>query len=353
MSTTMFDARSPCKLLIVWFLATQHSHCATAKLMGEHGHFHAETSEESILVKPQDRIEFACPSAVPKAANADENQKEWYDATSAEIAQNVTKFLSTFREKEEYDNWSHSYEQVKAKYVSFKAKYFAPNLSSGMSIYESASGIGLNLLMTLEFLEQQNVKEIIVYGNEYVHDSVEVSKQILGSHLLPGNAKVGQFCQADSSDLRHVPSDSFDLVYTGYITPMMNPLHFDMDRHEIHKAYEALCQTLEEDTAEQAREKTMMSRRAQTLQNDWYRAWVEEMIRIAKPGAPVIIEQVSYSKCESINDWGGVDRSFWTENNFEWDIDPDSIAFEQEDVFGSRYHVFMRKNSHTMEAHIA
>jgi hypothetical protein len=33
---------------------------------------------------------------------------------------------------------------------------------------------------------------------------------------------------------------------------------------------------------------------AQRIQEDWYAKWVEEMIRMAKPGAPIIVEQVSH-----------------------------------------------------------
>ena len=33
-------------------------------------------------------------------------------------------------------------------------------------------------------------------------------------------------------------------------------------------------------------------------QRDWYGKWVEEMARIAKPGVPVIVEQVSAPYCD-------------------------------------------------------
>ena len=351
----MPEAKSLGKLLTALLLLGGHvafGASVSNVMMGEHGYIRGETADETVR---QERIEFSCPSHIPEAANADENQKEWYDAISAEIAEDVTGFLETFREKEEYDNWGHSYDQVKDKYSAFKSKYFAPNLADGSSIYESASGIGLNLLMTLEILEEHGLGGLVVYGNEYVKDSVEVATQILGSHELPGNAQLGNVCQADSSNLQHVPSDAFDLVFTGYITPMMNPLGLDIDRHEIYTAYADLCGRLDEDTEEEAREKVRMSQLAQERQEEWYRDWVAEMIRIAKPGAPVIIEQVSFPKCQNFLDWGGVDYSFWKAGmeKHGWDIDPNSLEFEHENVFGSRYHVFMRKNSQTSDVLVA
>jgi hypothetical protein len=38
---------------------------------------------------------------------------------------------------------------------------------------------------------------------------------------------------------------------------------------------------------------------AQEAQNDWYGQWIAEMARIAKPGVPVIIEQVSSPYCHA------------------------------------------------------
>lgn len=86
---------------------------------------------------------------------------------------------------------------------------------------------------------------------------------------------------------------------------------------------------------------------AQQRQNDWFGVWVGEMVRIAKPGAPVIVEQVSYPLCEAFFDWGGVSQEFWTNyavQRYGWDINPSSIEFEDDRLFRKRYHVFMRKN---------
>ena len=108
---------------------------------------------------------------------------------------------------------------------------------------------------------------------------------------------------------------------------------------ENYQKYEEIC---EGDSWEEQKLKEV----AQQRQNDWYGVWVSEMIRIAKPGAPVIVEQVSYPFCEAYFDWGGVDQDFWTNYAIEkygWEVDPASIEFEDDRLFRKRYHVFMRK----------
>ena len=72
------------------------------------------------------------------------------------------------------------------------------------------------------------------------------------------------------------------------------------------------------------------------------------MTRIAKPGVPVSVEQVSRRYCDAKFDWGGVGKDFWyksaKENTYKWDVDPESIAIEDDTIFRDRYHVFMLKN---------
>ena len=72
--------------------------------------------------------------------------------------------------------------------------------------------------MTLEILQEVlGVSNLIVYGNEYIPSSAKIAEQIFDA-LLPGlNATRGSVCPADSTNLQHVPSNSMDLVFTGYI----------------------------------------------------------------------------------------------------------------------------------------
>jgi len=86
---------------------------------------------------------------------------------------------------------------------------------------------------------------------------------------------------------------------------------------------------------------------AEQRQRDWYGNWVSEMARIAKPGVPVIIEQISVPYCTVMTDWDGVEKDFWytaaKENTYNWNIDPDSIEMMDDTIFPYRYHVFMLK----------
>lgn len=70
------------------------------------------------------------------------------------------------------------------------------------------------------------------------------------------------------------------------------------------------------------------------------------MIRIAKPGAPVIVEQIPVVYCDEVEDNGGVHKEYWPRavKVYHWDIDPASIEFKDDTQFDQRYHVFMRKN---------
>ena len=67
------------------------------------------------------------------------------------------------------------------------------------------------------------------------------------------------------------------------------------------------------------------------------------MIRIAKPGSPVIAEDVAYPLCEVVWDWGGVSKDFWHSGvvKYGWDVDPSTLRFHARDY---RYHVFFLKN---------
>jgi hypothetical protein len=89
-----------------------------------------------------------------------------------------------------------------------------------------------------------------------------------------------------------------------------------------------------------------IARQLAERQNDWYGQWVGEIVRIAKPGAPIIIEQVSFPMFEAPFDWGGVAPTFWKDavGRYGWDVERSSIEMQDDTIFRKRYHVFMRKN---------
>jgi hypothetical protein len=130
---------------------------------------------------------------------------------------NLTEFVSGDFRTSVYDHWGHTYDETKANLLDWKVHYFAPYLADGSSIFESACGIGLNLYLTLELLQEEaGIEHVVVYGNAYVEASTKTANQLF-DRLPPAHAPKGRLCTGDSTDLSYIPSDSFDLVYTGYI----------------------------------------------------------------------------------------------------------------------------------------
>jgi hypothetical protein len=289
-------------------------------------------------------VTYECP-AIKEYIPNDKEEASWYDEKSRQIKNNVTEFLSVFRQAE-FDNWGHSYEEVKKGMYHWKSNMFR-ELKDGASIYESACGVGLNMYMTLEIVQEElGLTNLAVYGNEYVPESVDIAREVWNvdrRESLPCSAIQGRICTGDSTDLHDVPSAAFDLVYTGYLTPMMDPLDFKESGDGNYARMTTICNS--KDNPEMVKLAVKMQER----QNDWYGQWVGQMIRLAKPGAPVIVEQVSYSFCSAIYDWGGVDQDFWPAaiDRYQWDVDPDSFVFERDTIFRKRYHVYMKKNQQT------
>ena len=182
-------------------------------LAGVVGTVHVLTHSEEINV-----LEYSCPSGdhLKVAENFDKESfdKEYGDDTKM-IKSNLTEFLDNFRSAD-FDAWGHSYDEVKGGMRSWKEKYFPPNIKSGESIYESACGVGLNLYMTLEILHERHIDELVVYGNEYLDRSTEKANVVF-DNAPPFGATKGRICTGDSSEISFVPSNAFDLVYTGYI----------------------------------------------------------------------------------------------------------------------------------------
>ncbi|CAB9498022.1 expressed unknown protein [Seminavis robusta] len=287
-------------------------------------------------------VALECPNLVQNAENFHNTSvEESYINRTSQIDSNFSGFLATYHESE-FDGWGKPYDFVKAGMYHWKSTRFPKNLKDGDSIYESACGIGLNLIMTLEILQEvKGVNNLMVYGNEYIPSSANASNRILDSLLPNLNATKGSVCAADSTNLQFIPSNSFDLVFTGYISTLLDPLGIEKGVKENYQYYESICEG-------ESWQDQKLKEVAQQRQNDWFGTWVSEMVRIAKPGAPVIVEQVSYPFCDAYFDWGGVNQEFWTDYaipKYGWEVDPASIEFEDDRLFRKRYHVFMRKHA--------
>jgi hypothetical protein len=251
--------------------------------------------------------EFLCPMGgggdrsldpIPRnVAMARVEQMEWYDAPSRALSDghDLARYMDHHYRDTEYDHWGHTYEELKASLYQWKSQHFVKGIKSGDRIYESACGIGLNAYMTLEIMDEvAGIQNIEFYGNDYARDSVTVAHCIAGSGRLPANGRLGAICRADSTDLSFGPSNFFHLVFTGYISPLFNPLDLPgLSTEENLATYRSYCQESATRTEGDSPSSAAQAREAQRIQEDWYAKWVEEMIRMAKPGAPILVEHVS------------------------------------------------------------
>ena len=187
-----------------------------SSLLGKNGN-----NQNVINQNSGDDLIFSCPGNITKSANdKDAMLTEFYDDKNFQIeesAANSKKVNETELKNVVYDGWDYNYYGMKKKLYEWKSEHFS-SLKSGDSIFESGCGIGLNILMTVEILkESANIEDLKVYGIEYVPKSV-IDANINLNQLLTaaGNATLGApICRGDATDLNFIPSNSFDLAYTG------------------------------------------------------------------------------------------------------------------------------------------
>ena len=230
------------------------------------------------------KVQYSCPvrGSIETPPNRDDaTHGVWYDEVSQQILQgnNLTSYLAVYRQTE-FDNWGLTYEQVKEAMREWKTSMYAPvfdNPDRVYSIYESACGIGLNLALTAELLYESvpTVKRVEIHGNDYVQESVTVAEQLYqqGRIVEQYKGRMGQFCAADSTRLNHVPSNAFDLVFTGYITPLTDPLslaqQYDTPR-DVERAYHAICEN---------KTNPELVQQMQDAQEEFYRAWAKSLLK--------------------------------------------------------------------------
>jgi SAM-dependent methyltransferase len=290
--------------------------------------------------EPEGLVHFTCPAVVETTAFAKDNE---YTGFLKNILNSSAKdYVQNFRGME-FDGWTKSYDDMKAGMYHWKSTRYL-DLKDGDHIYESACGIGLNLVMTLEILnEVKGLTNIVVYGNEYMKESVDVAHMLMtqgNNNILPAKGQMGEICQGDSSSLHFVPSNVFDLAFTGYITSMEDPLGLKItDRDNLAAAYHKICTG---SLTKSARETRLQMQRTQ---EDWFAKWVTEMVRITKPGGSIIFESVTLPFCESEELGAGVSRLFWINgvHKYRWPVDTSTLFFEEDTIFQGRYHVSVRK----------
>jgi len=164
---------------------------------------------------------YQCPSVTAqddRAVNFDPVRfKNHYLKEHAHTAE-LEHFIANFRDTP-YDDWGQTYTHMKDGMTHWKQRAFVPHVRSGDKIYESAIGMGLNAYMTLEILRKENpsLEDVSMYGNEYLLTSTVRANEFFDRMLPAVGFRKGNVCVGDSTNITYVPSNSFDLVYTGYI----------------------------------------------------------------------------------------------------------------------------------------
>ena len=325
------------------------SDSTTTNLPGNH---QVDVGETSSAPSPT----LICPEIVPLSPqnpHQDEHREDDLD-----IMKNTTAFWENFR-NQPFDRWASTYTDYKRAMRAWKqgllegvlTKTYDNNTPRDIWVYESAVGIGLNLLLMLELWDEVTPVSlnVTVYGNDYVQESVTLSQMIWTGHnrntIGPHTqAHYGAMCRGDSTSLREwVPAETFDLVYTGYVTPLQDPLKLGWSTDRLDDLYADICKSTDPD-------KVIQAKTLQRHQEDWFAIWVGEMLRVAKPGGIVAVEMISYPTCQDLEEWGGVAPEWWTSKvtlaRYHWPIDPSSIVLELDTGLpGRRYHVRMRKLS--------
>jgi hypothetical protein len=125
------------------------------------GMFSKSDQFESLRTPARIPVAYQCPEVIEEADNFDPSFEKDYVNVTKQITDNMTEFLDTFRDAD-FDDWGRSYETVKQGMFHWKSTRYPAYLKDGDSIYESACGIGLNLFMTLEILQQVKGKFLIL-----------------------------------------------------------------------------------------------------------------------------------------------------------------------------------------------
>jgi hypothetical protein len=329
---------------------------------------HEDASMIGVTPTPSVAV-FTCPAVTPPTPN-DAATVPTFDWNGDQ----VSSFFDT----------TMSYEEAKNAMRDFVADHIVPYLPKDrnqFALYEASCGNGWNSWLIIDVLQEmmvQNFSEnsymgdnvptstvVTVYGNDPDAQAVAAAnalwQQKVQEHhnLSPPVVVVNTICQAESINLSHVPSNAFDVVLTGQLQFLQDPLEFSTDDNNKSR-YRQVCHNAATTRGQKSNalpsDDTWMADKLYSIlhqrRDDHIGQSVAEMARIAKPGAPILLEHLSLlSFCEMVENgkgmMGGVDRDFWKahakQDTYGWNVDPDSVVLENDQMDASRYHVFMLK----------
>ncbi|KAL3912804.1 MAG: hypothetical protein SGARI_000967 [Bacillariaceae sp.] len=213
---------------------------------------------------------------------------------------------------------------------------------------------------------------ITVFGSDFDAANVATTSALLQQKLEEYNDdgnnsppfSVGSICQAKPTNLSHVPSNTFDAVFASHLRLLRDPLELDKDGDddsiptlEMEERHRQICEIVSNKKADKDVNEVWMANELYAIvrqrQDEYVGQWVAEMVRTAKPGAPIVLEQVSSTSfCDAIVDYtnkesGGVDHDFWKRNaernTYGWNVDPTSVVIQDDQIDATRYHVVMLK----------
>jgi len=295
-------------------------------------------------------MDYTCPANVGIAINDKDGVFDYYKDDTAQHARQANNSEFEGFLDEQYGAWGitpNMHKALNANWIHWYGDHLLH--SESKTIYESACGTGLTLFVIIQLLyEQYNITGIEAFGNEYIAENVVTANQFYDwaiGQYPELDVRKGRICRGDSTNLTSfVPTNSFDIVMTGYIDPIVDPLGLGLIENWQHEPW---CNSKNES-------KQSLMKEEQKEINAWFALWASQMIALVKPGGIVIIESISQPRCD-VGDWGGVTKEWWAQaiQEYEWDtqlgIDPTSLEIidfdplTQNEYIHDRYNVKLTK----------